>query len=356
MNNLKVTLAALRQKLAASRFDKEVRKGTLQYRDIDPAIPEGELPEFLVPAAKQRARKVMQATAAVDPETLTRRRALSDALFKSQLKATGGQLGAPGMTISETLHPLYGPATEKQLLDGVLSPHVKMDSRGGRFFRTSTRNPFMAVIGMQDSSLLSPSSEVDKTLNRALLQHEIGEAMALKSPTHVPHATHVGIEPQLLERLHTQGDPEAIAEMMRGRMNNPDDRHVASLIKQMGGTPDSPIPLDGRRARALKRTLLGDVNELSPVTRGRMLNDALFTGTAHLPQVPSQYRTLNMEYPKKLLGSALIMKNNPSMQSLRDLLNTLRSINPLKAYKKSGLNPEQLRNLRQALRSGKIPL
>jgi hypothetical protein len=355
MNNLKVTLAALRQKLAASRFDKEVRKGTLQYRDIDPAIPEGELPGFLVPAAKQRARRVMQAPAAVDPETLTRRRALSDALFNAQMGATGEALGVPGLTMSKGMAPGTGPATSFMFGEGGPTATVMSDNNAGRFLRTATRNPLRALIGLQNPDLMLPSADVDKTLNRAILQHEIGEAMAGSSPTYVPHASHLGVEPQLLERLHAQGDPEAVAAMARIRAGHTDDRHVANLIKQMGGTPDSPIPLDSRRARSLKKTLLGDINELSPAAR----ETALRYGTQvpeRLPQVPTEYKSLLAEFPERMSEAASQWKPGQRMQTLRSVLDAIGSMVPLHAFGKKGLNPEQLSSLRQALRSGKIPL
>jgi hypothetical protein len=331
-------------KLAASRLDKEIRKGKLKYRDLDPGIPEGELPGFLIPAAKQRQRKALMAPSAADAETLARRRALNDALFNAQIKATAKDLGLPKVVINENLIPGSAPATTR---GDVTQVHV--GPTASRFLRPVVENPVRASFGIAPN--LAPEAAVDSTLNKAILHHELGEARTVGQPVLTPHATHLGIDPILLENIHSQGDPEAQDFFKKLRQMHPDDALVSKLVKQVGGTPDSPIPLDSRRAKALRNALLANTNQLSKGTRARLVMEGIAT-PSKLPQVPETIRNI----PETVVAALTNIGNRAESDDLRGAFRELYGVYPSlrdsAKYVIQGLAPNELSSLREIISRG----
>lgn len=287
-NALRILLEG--QKEAASRLDREIRAGNLQYHDIDPSIPQGRMPAVLEPVAKQKSRAALAAPAAVAPSALARRQELNDRITKAQLAASGEALGVPGATMSGQMMMGMGPAT--------MGTTVHTDQNAGRFARSIVRGPIgqiQAVAGTMDPSLLPSARPVDGTLNRAIFQHELGEAAEMKRPVVAPHASHFGVEPIVREQLATVGDPEAVQALSQMRQMHPDDRFVQKAVRSVGGTPDSPIPLGGRQHRALDRIMARSGEELSPLARGRSL--AVAAGGKTVSHMPASVRDFAKNIP-----------------------------------------------------------
>jgi hypothetical protein len=127
---------------------------------------------------------------------------------------------------------------------------------------------------------------VDSTLNRAALDHEVGERMqainAKQKGIHL-HASHLGVEPILRENQIARGDPEAVGTLQKLRHQHPDDKLVNKMTRQLGHHPDSPLPVGGRHQRKLEKMLEDSSSKLAPHTKGKIVgqqlaNDALGTG------------------------------------------------------------------------------
>lgn len=291
------------QKEAASRLDREIRAGNLQYHDIDPSIPQGQMPAVLEPVAKQKSRAALAAPAAVAPSALARRRDLNDRITKAQLASSGAALGVPGATMSGQMVMGMGPAT--------MGTTVHTDQNAGRFARSIMQGPIgqiRAVAGTMDPSLLPSARPVDSTLNRAIFQHELGEAAEMRRPVVAPHASHLGVEPIVREQLAVAGDPEAVQALSQMRQMHPDDRFVQKAVRSVGGTPDSPISLGGKQHRALDRVLARSGEELSPLARGRSL--AVAAGGKTVSHMPAGVRDFAKNIPnvaQQISGEATLL-------------------------------------------------
>lgn len=316
-------------KIAASRVDREIRAGRLQYHDIDPAIPAGPMPRVLEPVAKQRTRALLSAPAPVDPDTLARRRALNERVHSAQLAASGENLGLPGTKIENKFFPGMGPATAPDLPGGgVVHPRVFSSEKAGPLVREMASGglgPYRALRGTFKPETLTSSHPMDATLNRGVLQHELGEAAELGKKTIAPFASHLGPEPILREQLHVMGDPEAIGVMAKARRMNPDDHMVQKMVRQVGGTPDSPIPVGGRQHRALDRLLAGSGTKLSPAARMKSLQLGTALPGKEISHMPASARSevLNQIRP---LVSTLTDKSVPLMERGRAAYPTLKRL------------------------------
>jgi hypothetical protein len=305
-------------KIASSRLDREIRAGRLQYHDVNPAIPAGQMPSMLEPAAKRNTRSFLSSPADVAPEALARRRELNAAVTRAQLGATGENLGVPGMVMKGKLLPGVGPAT-------LVNQNVHSDENAGRFFRGAVgEGGFLGKVragaGSVNPALLPKAKPVDGTLNRAILQHEIGEAAELGRKVVAPHASHLGVEPIVREQLHAMGDPAAVRVMGKARTLNPDDAFVQKAIRQVGGTPDAPIPLGGKQHRALDRILSRSGEKLSPAARQRSLQFAL--SGKDISHMPAHIKEDLSNLPKAV--KALGDQGRPLLQRFRESMPILK--------------------------------
>ena len=259
-------------KIALSRLDKEVRAGRISYSDIDPKIPKGKLPKILEPAAKQRVRRKLRASAEVAPDVLKRRRQLADKTYKAQMRAGGEAIGMKGVNLKATHLPGMGPAT----MGTAGGSNVHAPASAGRFARQATKGTvgrLRAVGGTfpKAEALLGKAKKVDPTLTKAIMRHEVGEAHEIKKMQKgkkiTPHASHLGMRPHSEEKMVTRGDPSAQREMAKMRKIHPDDARVQKAYRQVGAIPSRPIPIGGKKERAVERIMARQGKKLHPSSR-----------------------------------------------------------------------------------------
>ena len=331
------------EKIAASRLDREIAAGNVKYKQLDPRIPDVNIPEFLrpyvekyvEPYVKRHVRERMVAPAERSPEYLERLRKLNELVTRAQLKTTGRNLGVPKAVILNKMAPGVGPATAK--MPGTPGVTVMSDENAGRFLRQvsgNTIDKIKAVMGTINAEHLVPPAPVDPTLNRMAFQHELGEAAEFGRNQVFPHASHLGVEPIIRENLSSLGDPEAQTLMQQLRQGNPDDLLVSKLLRSVGATPDAPIPLEGAQHRALNRILTDSAEQLSPSARGRALQFMQQMGK-EVPYVPEHVRkSLSEDFPAAL-------KRIVESYDKGNLMNTLRAelpaVKPIMTFVRKGV-------------------
>lgn len=282
-------LKALREghgkKIAASRLDKEVAKGNVRYQDAvpmqwyDPRDP------------KSVSRQQQMSGTNLAPSALHRKRNLDDAIVRNTYARAGvakrevavrglagntpAQLGAPHSPqrminqqalLDSTVHSKFLPGAGPAMTQG----EVYVPRESGQFLRGIT-NPMTAQQAINATEPFSfngslPAHQpVDKTLTRAVLDHEQGERNVLLghrkqkvdgkdvAALH-PHATHLGVEPTMREAIITKGDVEAqgVFKKLRG---HGDDAQLQAILRNAGHHPDAPIPIGGRVHRAIEKRL-----------------------------------------------------------------------------------------------------
>lgn len=302
------------EKIAASRLDKEVAAGRARYEDF---MPKGYTTPK-IPA--DDVKRLSRAYAREIPENpqIARHRKLNRLLTQARL-ARPDVVADPGVTTTQ--HLTKSPATYMPIERGVdlrTAPLlIEHSPRAGQFVRTLAMNPQKdpeTLEGMlaKAPSRLRPPHPVDDTLNLAMLEHEFGEAQAMRKDVLHPHASHAGVEPLLREQLAVRQDPSASKWLQQMRTMyegvTPDDDHLfARLYRQAGGTPNAPIQPDTRRAQALERMLTAHRSDLLPDTRREHVLDQLnafssSVGDARAPQrvgpLPDElYAALSRELP-----------------------------------------------------------
>lgn len=277
-----------RAKEAASRLDKEVLEGNVTYSDVDPSLPKSMGRSAI---GKAYTRDAALRPTVATPDQLSRKRTLDSALFRNAHRAEN----------ADWLHnahvPGIGPATG--------GGQVHAPSTSGQFLRTFQR-PFFgktrAALSTASTAyqplerVLTKRHGQDSTLNRAILEHELGEKNVMSGKIRHDHASHAGVEPILRENLILKGDHEAAGTMQAVRRSGHDDALVQRLVKQVGGTPESPLPVGGRHQRALERRLEANAGNLAKDTRRRLLGNEIamrLTGSEDLPitrTLPNQVR------------------------------------------------------------------
>lgn len=261
------------QKIAATRYRKELERGTITVSDI---IPGGYSSE------DQTIRDTLRAPAEVSPKDLARKRQMSKKVYQTQMAAPQAS-GIPGLKTTKRMHPQFGV--------GMQGGMVFAPPQSGRFMRSigagpkasqrAALSPLVSQVspGMGEA-LLEKAKGVDSTLTHAGAQHEFGEASELsrmlKSKKALPHASHLGVEPIIRENIAVRGDPEAVKEMGKLRALSGDDTAVQKIIRRAGGTPDAPLAVGGKQQRAVERMLSkqmqsGGGKELSPFARQQAL-------------------------------------------------------------------------------------
>lgn len=328
----------LGMKIAASRIDKEIASGNLQYADVMPDVPRGQMPKIMDPVMKRKMRSEMAAPAPRAPEEVSRTRALNEAVHRNQVTTSPKHVAmeqAEGHAAPPAIHNKHiqgmGPGFHPML--GVHAPDTS-----GQFLRSATNGTLgklRAGVGTWKPELLPQRQPVDATLNRAVLEHELGEASEFASTQSSagatagaagrpnakgvnPFSSHLGSEPILRENLVSHGDPEAQHLMAKVRQLHPDDAYVQRLVRQMGGTPDAPIPLDSRRARALEDRLSQSATQLAPQTRQTaLMRDMALDGKVRY--VPEEVRETLKGMPKHIEGLGDAVQGKRFGDTLRGL-------------------------------------
>lgn len=278
----------LREKNAATRYEKEIAAGNISRGDVTPGVP--NLPGFLNPVSRKQTRGILSAPAEVDPATLERTRKLKGMQHAAQIGAAGqyvpeavGHLTpAPGM---------YAGSMPTAL--GQIDVHAPLQS--GQFMRTAGSGPIGLVRAQMSATqphladkVLSPTLPQDRTLGHAVAQHELGEAAELsrlKSPVGVrPYASHLGVEPILREQQALRGDPAAVHDMAAARSIHPDDKRMQGYIRRVGGTPDAPLAIGGRQQRAVERLLDRESSKILPEAKVKALN--IRSAGGNVPYIP----------------------------------------------------------------------
>lgn len=259
------------EKIALSRLDKEIAAGKVSLQDV-PGLPAG--------ATKTQAREAFHAPAPRTIDRLYAKRKMNERMFSQMSRLKPEQLqsiGKPGVHITNRLPggPMY------------LHGRVSVPKSSGRFIRTVAESPRLGVTRASIASLgathplltpermLVPAKGVDPTINRAALQHELGEAgeaariQAGKSIT--PVSSHIGVKPILEEQMALRGDPEAIKVFSKVRAREQGDVAVQKAIRQAGGTPDRPLAIGGRQERAVRQIVSRSPQNIGQIGRQKAL-------------------------------------------------------------------------------------
>jgi hypothetical protein len=227
-------------KTAATRYDKEVARGNISYTDIAnrmPAeygfFPDEDVDRFDVHHAMAEPSK------APNLKRLRRMRNLS-------------------------VRPTAKDVTQRYGFE-VRLPRKRKGQDGAWMSKSMGPNPVIRV----------PVGGID---TRTTLDHEVAEALESKHQGGTRLlASHNGPGPLVAERHGLVGDPEAFEEykeMRTGRGANPDDKLLWRKMKQMGATPDRPMPVGGKAHRSLNRWLDRNADMLSSDARERAMDEA----------------------------------------------------------------------------------
>jgi len=274
-------------KLAATRLDKEIAKGTVTPQQVWERMKankqvSGPLPQSMW-TSKSGLRAGMRAPVhAAHAKGLKRRREIAGRSAKAIAKS---------QKVQPFMMPLMGPAAlfphkfdlpkhknpvVNEAIQAVAKPGAKVSPHSGSWVRKITEltdkpgslklpeglKALAATLPIADRALLK-KQPVDKTLYKKILGHELGEMQETKAQ---PHASHRGMLPRIREQ-YPVGDPRAEKVMSKLRKLAPDDKLVTRLMTQAGGTPDRPIPEGGKQHRALRRMVDRNVTKLTPKAR-----------------------------------------------------------------------------------------
>lgn len=286
-------------KEAASRIDKALAAGQLAFKDVMPELRAPRVGSYghqkTVQEWKRLWRDSAHAPAPRSAEELARTRALNAAKVEQAAHNTGvrgvkvvredqgdGWMRAQGPHVPiaqsrrgniQAVVPTDSAAYVRESVHEATTPAQRVPRRppvtpASKSGTKPTKRP--AIVSTANTRSTPLNAPEDPTLMHAFTQHEIGEARTLKKAPgtrYAPHASHIGVEPILRENLALVGDPAAQQLSSSLRRLHPDDAYVQRLVRQVGGTPDSPIPLEGRRANALHERLRATESTLSPQSR-----------------------------------------------------------------------------------------
>ena len=209
------------------------------------------------------------------PEELLRRRAINQKLYEQTAKRE-----------QFLQHISPGQAETEFLPTGNISIDPEIAQQWRRPWNWRNLIPGKPL---KNPAPLPPRLGMDATLLRATADHELGEQRISarvrahfdrRSPEPIPgllpHASHAGLEPVLMEDQALIGDPQAVYNFKKLRNSNTDDWRVQKLKKSMGYHPDSPMPLYGKQHRALEQRLIKDVSKIdspSSIAAARQLTE-----------------------------------------------------------------------------------
>lgn len=304
-------------KYALSRLDKELQKGTITPSEVVPgASARAAIPGRRGAASRIAMRKKLIAPSAQPAEALNRLRAMRTRLVDAQAARPDVALGL----------------TRKQKLRVVRDPHklqLPLDNMENRFdaymrnptYRRNVGEIYLPKILTYEQNKLYGDPKLRGAFALGVLQHELGEFEHSVGGHALPYSSHHGTNPLVREKLQSLGDPVIQKEWALVRQSDRDDAFVEKLYRQVGGTPDSPIPLHGKQHRALNAALTRRAKELDPgsrlsgleAARGKALFDR---GRLQVPYVPKEiisdytalypeiarYRIAPRRAPKKVQG------------------------------------------------------
>lgn len=265
MNLAEVTRAAFLtelEKIAKPRYEREIEAGNIRRGDV---VPLSQYAAFTEKGRKQKTRASLYETARGlqdDPTSSARKSRLVAEATGPRSSEVLGQIGQVPSSMRPTENP-FGKV-EPVKATSVAVPGIGFtasSSYGGK---------------SRSSIFLGPGSPSGRYRT---LHHELGEAeeraLGLGKPGIMPHASHAGLRPLLREDLATFSSPEgqrdnrALRSGQYGGALNPenDNALVRALKKQVGATPNAPVPLEGKQHRALEGLLQKNVDRLSIPTR-----------------------------------------------------------------------------------------
>jgi hypothetical protein len=349
-------------KVAASRFDKEVLKGNVGYHHLDPRIPanfsqheSGRMiakgitrPQAhglsaIAPAHEARLDRMDQSI--LNNEHLRNQKLRSEhqaqQLIPAWAKPGGfGQQAAvdphaaasmqrqiaQAHTVHNQFLPNMGPAT-------TFEGHVASPTNAGPFMQQATQGQvggFKNIMASHGNAEFLPAPTLGSgTMGRATLQHEKGEQALVRGevkmpvvnpatgatelqPRYDPHASHLGARPLVEERQVLHGRPTASGQMDAVRQLHPDDRLNAKLMRQVGHHPGSPIAPDSRRERALMGALernKGKIKNTQMLTSVGMAEAAGTLPRGHVSTLPDKARAPIRELAARKTDFQEFLKN-----------------------------------------------
>ena len=264
-------------KTAATRYEKEIRKGTVTRSQVVPGSVDVNLPGVLGRAQRVHTRNALSAPStakALDRLRVIRIRSVGPSArdllqrhnvsFEAVPLTPYAPLGSERLGGALSSIGIGSPTQVAQSLsvtDGTLAP-------GNR--RVSVQ--LSPTVGMKDFSPQTPTK--DFSILRSTFDHEAAEAKsfnaAAKGAVIDPYASHAGPRPAFAEPQHLIGDPDAfneLKELRTGVNANPEDHRVWNKMKQFGATADRPLPEGGRAYNKLKKWLVNDSHNFSLVSR-----------------------------------------------------------------------------------------
>lgn len=309
-------------KIAASTIDREVAAGRARYEDVLPAAwREG------VPAKEMKARYRQYVHDAAEHPDIARHRKLNAHLLEAQLAQPSIAAGVPNVTATKVrtrdsaTYASPGYARGEPL-------HIEYNPRAGQI----SRLPYAAEWHLRNPARMPAAAPVDASLGLGVLQHEFGEAQALRSAKLHPYSSHAGVEPYLRQAMALRQDP--LAARIFAEQGGDSDMLIDQAHRRMGGTSSNPVQPGTRRARALEREWERMIPQFAPADRKGMITDFLRTqqapaGTAPtVAGIPEELRAAIMQSgavaPTTPVKKALPGARVPS--SLRGLQGTAKDL------------------------------
>lgn len=271
LGQLRARLALGFTKEALTRLDRELQKGTITPADVVPGTsPRAAQPGATGAPARRGMRNKLVAPSSAPPEQLERLREMRARLAQAQMKRPDVALGLPSgknLRVVQDAAKMRTPAATMGGSADTVGPSLWLRNTRQRGEMFMPQNEEFELQKVQRSPKLRAASKLPT------VQHELGEFEQYLGKDLLPFSTHVGTNPNMREKFHTTGDPVIHKEFATARANSPDDVIFEKLYRQMGGTPDSPLPLHGRQHAALNKQMAQRASEFSP--------EAKLTGLHH---------------------------------------------------------------------------
>jgi len=273
------------------RLERELIKGTVLPSEVVPGTSQRAAISGISGAPGRRhIRRVLQRGSPVESLLKLRRlRKLRALLFEVHKKYPVFVVSLPA---TKQIRVTGNPKEIRTPLDqlgefpekSVTMCNVRNTRRSAEIYFPDSDEPFLKYI--------NKDALAKAALKLVSLQHELGEAVEYMHKKIIPFSTHNGPEPLIREKLYSMGDPGLQAEVCTWRTGK-DDQLFEKLYKQVGGTPDRPVPLNGKAHRALERLLVRNVDKISTIARADALDRAAGCsvgdrGKYHIPYIPKQ--------------------------------------------------------------------
>lgn len=280
------------RKEGSTRYDRALEKGEITLGELASATGLDRTHKGFRESLMQPSKPTPE-----DTKALTLRNKINEK--RNLLHRKAEVHGIPNTTVHTGAHPTSIAATDMRR-DGKLQVTVPEKGMASVLLGSMQRTePVVPRFGESPAEAYVRSAQerhgkhmgvIDPSVTYGTLQHELGEAVEGGRAKLTPFASHLGVEPILREQLATQGDAIASKLFHKLRQQDPADAHVQKLIRQVGGTPGAPVPLEGKQHRALVR-LLSDP-KVAPIVGPGARRNAHILGHDKVPYlaegVPSQ--------------------------------------------------------------------